>query len=47
MRMLLSADWLMGDTECQSHIFYEHLPCASLSHFRDEKTEAQQCEMTA
>lgn len=21
MRMLLGANWLMGDTECQSHIF--------------------------
>lgn len=21
MRMLLGADWLMGDTECQSYIF--------------------------
>ena len=27
--------------------FYDHLLCAGLSHFRDEKTEAQQCEMTA
>lgn len=49
MRMLLSADWLMGDTECQSHIFGDQFPVQfsrlashkPLSHFRDEKTEAQ------
>ena len=53
MRMLLSADWLMGDTECQSHIFVIS-SVQSLSHaiypileMRRLRLSNVKCEMTA
>lgn len=55
MRMLLSADWLMGDTECQSHIFVDHFSSVqSLGHaiypileMRRLRLSNVKCEMTA
>ena len=53
MRMLLSADWLMGDTECQSHIFVIS-SVQSLGHaiypileMRRLRLSNVKCEMTA
>lgn len=38
--------WMAGQDN-GSYVFYQQGPYAALSHFTDEKTEPQGCEMTA